>query len=355
VALSSDRSCVNADRTISLTLALATAILALATVWLACNAAEQIVLMEADERPWVGLDKYKSSGGQKGESFDITLVLKNGGKSPALRTRTSFAVSPKSYTKYEDRWKNAPQQQECFDCSNIFLLPGTTAEMHLTVPAGLTDEPNSILFIVGRSDYEDAFKHHYWTRTCLYYEPAVLNIRRCPLGNDVNESDAGAASVPQGSPEPADNGMTAMDKLLLCWTPVINHRSIALFIFWVLIIRVFMVSLRWIERHSADHRVRDYLWDLSGFHPERGEEAGKENRADFWLPTIVGAIELCAYPVLMVMGDWSIIGAWIGFKTLAQWKAWSENRNHFNRYLVGTAVNVIVSLLVMTHYVHRIC
>jgi hypothetical protein len=43
-------------------------------------------------------------------------------------------------------------------------------------------------------------------------------------------------------------------------------------------------------------------------------------------PFILGTIELISYPILMATNNSSYIGAWLGFKTLAQWKYWSENR-----------------------------
>jgi hypothetical protein len=67
-------------------------------------------------------------------------------------------------------------------------------------------------------------------------------------------------------------------------------------------------------------------------------------RSDFWLPTILGSLELVSYPVLLQIGSWTAIGAWIGFKTVAQWNVWIKNRSQFNRYLIGNALVVIGSL-----------
>jgi hypothetical protein len=68
-------------------------------------------------------------------------------------------------------------------------------------------------------------------------------------------------------------------------------------------------------------------------------------RSDFWLPTILGSLELVSYPVLLQIGSWTAIGAWIGFKTVAQWNVWTKNRSQFNRYLIGNALVVIGSLV----------
>jgi hypothetical protein len=65
-------------------------------------------------------------------------------------------------------------------------------------------------------------------------------------------------------------------------------------------------------------------------------------------PTILGTLELFAYPVLMKFQAWPIIGAWLGFKTLAQWDAWKRGRAEYNLFLIGNALVLVVSFLILT-------
>jgi hypothetical protein len=71
------------------------------------------------------------------------------------------------------------------------------------------------------------------------------------------------------------------------------------------------------------------------------------DRSDYWLPTFLGFLELLSYPVLLKIELWSVIGAWIGFKTVAQWRVWSESRTQFNLYLAGNALAIMASVLVL--------
>ena len=65
--------------------------------------------------------------------------------------------------------------------------------------------------------------------------------------------------------------------------------------------------------------------------------------SDYCLPLYVGTLELFAFPFLMQQGAWSVLGAWVGFKTIAQFEAWTRDRNAFNRYLLSTAVVIFLS------------
>jgi hypothetical protein len=55
-------------------------------------------------------------------------------------------------------------------------------------------------------------------------------------------------------------------------------------------------------------------------------------------PSIVGTLELIAYPILMRAGAWTVIGAWLAFKTAAQWDAWKQGRAAYNQFLIGNAL-----------------
>jgi hypothetical protein len=71
---------------------------------------------------------------------------------------------------------------------------------------------------------------------------------------------------------------------------------------------------------------------------------GSEPRNDdYWHPFFIGLFELGTFPVLMVTENWAYVGAWIGFKALAQYSWWVEHRPAFNRFLIGTALILTAS------------
>ena len=64
---------------------------------------------------------------------------------------------------------------------------------------------------------------------------------------------------------------------------------------------------------------------------------------DYWQPFVLGVLELVVFPVLMATEHWSYVGAWLGFKTLAQAVRWNEDRGVFNRFLIGSALIILAS------------
>jgi hypothetical protein len=107
-----------------------------------------------------------------------------------------------------------------------------------------------------------------------------------------------------------------------------------------LVIRVFMAGLRAVERPAG----RPYFPTVLALIRGRGSHGLVP---DYWHPFIIGTLELLAYPIILKTGNVNVVGAWLGLKTLAQWKVWGENRVHFNRFLIGNALVLIVSALVL--------
>lgn len=83
----------------------------------------------------------------------------------------------------------------------------------------------------------------------------------------------------------------------------------------------------------------------------RGRGSKDPQNDDYWHPFILGLFELSAFPVLMVTEHWTFIGAWLAFKTLSQWKTWEDKRKAFNRFLIGNALVLFLSLLWLSRYV----
>ena len=120
-------------------------------------------------------------------------------------------------------------------------------------------------------------------------------------------------------------------------------------VFLQLAIRVFMSTLQAIDmNHTIKKGFLIYFFrNLKGFHPNDLER----KKSDFWYASILGPLELWSYPILMATGAWTVIGAWLGFKTIAQWRNWNEDRISFNRYLIGNALVVLAAYLILVPYI----
>ena len=65
---------------------------------------------------------------------------------------------------------------------------------------------------------------------------------------------------------------------------------------------------------------------------------------DYVVPFLVGTLELALYPVLVSLGSWQAIGAWIGVKTAAGWR-WQQNadRQAYTNFLLGNALVIFAA------------
>src|SRR5512134_3247358 len=65
--------------------------------------------------------------------------------------------------------------------------------------------------------------------------------------------------------------------------------------------------------------------------------------SDYFHGFFVGLLQLLVFPVLIATGTQAYIGAWLGFKVVAQWKRWAEDRTSFNRFLILNALVLLFS------------
>jgi hypothetical protein len=81
---------------------------------------------------------------------------------------------------------------------------------------------------------------------------------------------------------------------------------------------------------------RTMVWrSFRGWHHPPNKEY-----SDYWYTYLIGLFELIAYPILIRMEAWEVIGAWIGLRVLSQWGIWQVNRAVFNLFLIGTLTNL---------------
>ena len=118
-----------------------------------------------------------------------------------------------------------------------------------------------------------------------------------------------------------------------------------------LAVRVVMALLKVPERKSGKTRFISFIQHLKGFGSNRAiDDYLFEELDDYLYPFYLGFIEFLSYPVLMTADLWSFIGVWLAFKTVGQWEHWKKSRHTFNRFLIGNALVLILSLLIMVGF-----
>jgi hypothetical protein len=90
----------------------------------------------------------------------------------------------------------------------------------------------------------------------------------------------------------------------------------------------------WVDRHNRD------------------EKNNLRERSDFLSSFVLGLMELLAFPILFATSLVTVIGVWIGFKAVAQWSTWKEQRFTFNRFLLGNVLVVMLSYALLWFYVN---
>ena len=119
-----------------------------------------------------------------------------------------------------------------------------------------------------------------------------------------------------------------------------------------LAVRVAMALLKVPERKNGKTRLVSFIDNLKGFGSNRQvDDYLYEELDDYLYPYYLGFLEFLSYPVLMAAELWPFIGVWLAFKTAGQWEHWKKSRHTFNRFLIGNALVIILSLLVMVVFV----
>jgi hypothetical protein len=119
-----------------------------------------------------------------------------------------------------------------------------------------------------------------------------------------------------------------------------------------LAVRVVMAILKVPERKSGKARFVSFIDHLKGFGSNRQvDDYLYEELDDYLYPFYLGFLEFLSYPVLMAADLWPFIGVWLTLKTAGQWEHWKKSRHTFNRFLIGNALVIILSLLIMMGFV----
>jgi len=112
------------------------------------------------------------------------------------------------------------------------------------------------------------------------------------------------------------------------------------------LIRVVLSALRASEHPKK--RRQAFIDILHGFRSDSQIEP------DYWQPCLLGVLELSVYPILLASGKPEYIGAWLLFKTIPRFGSWEKHRNVYQRFLIGNALVLIVSFVLMGLFFARI-
>lgn len=87
-----------------------------------------------------------------------------------------------------------------------------------------------------------------------------------------------------------------------------------------------------------------------GNEPSRPERGGGD---DYLQPFFLGLMELFVYPILIASGLAPYIGAWLGLKVVPVLGSWVKARNAYQRFLIGNALVLIFSYLLMRWFIAK--
>jgi len=86
---------------------------------------------------------------------------------------------------------------------------------------------------------------------------------------------------------------------------------------------------------------------IERINPQDDEEKKKYWEPDYWLPYLIGLFEVSSFAIMMGINKPNYIAAWIGLKTIAQWKSWLDDRVIFNLFLLGQALVLVIAFFAM--------
>lgn len=103
-----------------------------------------------------------------------------------------------------------------------------------------------------------------------------------------------------------------------------------------LIIRVIMGVLRVTQAIGSPTKVSKNRWKRKLKFDFRF--------AGYVVPFLVGTLELAIYPILISLGSWQAITAWIGLKIANSWR-WQQNadRRGYTNFLFGNALVIFAA------------
>lgn len=124
---------------------------------------------------------------------------------------------------------------------------------------------------------------------------------------------------------------------------------------WSVGVRIVMSALRAVKiTYDLGWSTKKYrtmfFRSFTGFFPRSGEES---RQSEYGHVFILGLLELGFYPVLVFTQAWAAIGAWVALKALAQWEVWAKDRSVFNLFLIGNALNVMISVIFLSRYITK--
>ena len=123
----------------------------------------------------------------------------------------------------------------------------------------------------------------------------------------------------------------------------------------VIAIRLILSTLKYLTEKSRHPSENLRYWKIfRGFGVDNNNNNGgnDERRAvdDYFLPAILGGLELIVYPILLASGVPEYIGLWLGLKVAPIFGSWTSHRETYQRFLIGNALNLILSYVLATYF-----
>lgn len=103
---------------------------------------------------------------------------------------------------------------------------------------------------------------------------------------------------------------------------------------------------------SRPEAVIERFWRAFG-HSFGGFSYFREH-TDLWLQYLINLFELAVYPVLLVLGQGLVIGAWLGIRTAGGWTGFAVSRTSFMRFLLVSLLTLSVSYFCLSRYIVRL-
>lgn len=147
--------------------------------------------MRQDQRAWVGLMQITGLP-EVGKPYEASALFSNSGKTPAAKFthQARSIVLPKGTQFVADyNAKQLGEQSFITLFPNQFFHDDIKASNGQNVAQSDLDLINSgtiVVYVFGRSCYDDVFGKHHWQRFCDLYDPAGKTYLSCSVYNEID-------------------------------------------------------------------------------------------------------------------------------------------------------------------------
>ena len=153
-------------------------------------------LMDAQNRPWVGLYNVVHSAFDAGKKLVLAVNIKNSGDMPALdMEECAFSIGVRQPELTVAAIKSLmPKLKGCHVSGKVPLFPNSMIAMDVSRQASWMTQDfidaikngEGYLVIIGRVTYDSSDHTHHQTTFCAYYERTADTFNNCIYGNEAD-------------------------------------------------------------------------------------------------------------------------------------------------------------------------